>query len=178
MLNGNLVSGAPADVTIYWGDNDGGTTFAQWDNAIVFPGQGVGAISSTVTGLTYGVEYYYRLYMTNAVGDAWAAASTNFKSLNPLVTESTMAWLYSTQRSDGSSILNPDGTAVSLDWNVHKLNPTRFSHNGGTPDELTVVNAGDYFVAFTLPMTNSNTTVDNRRSCIRAQLFVNGVSRA
>ncbi|MEM7390726.1 MAG: DUF2341 domain-containing protein [Verrucomicrobiota bacterium] len=177
-ISGTLGAGAPADVTLYWGDNDGGTSAGAWDHAIVFSNPSLGEVSATLTGLLFGVQYYYRTYMTNAGGEAWANSTTNFKTRNPLNQTASAAWLYSNQRSDGGNILNPNGTEISLDWNVHQIDNARFDHNGALPDQLTVLQAGDYFVAFTLPLTNNNTSVNNRRTSVRAQLYVNGVSQA
>ncbi|MDP6523196.1 MAG: DUF2341 domain-containing protein [Kiritimatiellia bacterium] len=66
-LNGVLTMGDGADVTIFWGTSDGGTTQANWAATSV-----VGTvsedvdISTNITGLTGGLTYYYRCYATNS----------------------------------------------------------------------------------------------------------------
>ena len=63
-LNLNLQStgGDTTTVKLYWGDNDGGTTEASWDNAITIsnaqPGNLVGEITSGLSAPT--IYYYFR----------------------------------------------------------------------------------------------------------------------
>ncbi|MEM7394054.1 MAG: hypothetical protein AAF492_17070, partial [Verrucomicrobiota bacterium] len=83
-LNAVLNNGTSADVTIFWGASDGGTNFAAWDNATNFGVITEGPFSTVVTGLYYGVEYFYRAYASNAVDAVWAGATTNFKTRRPL----------------------------------------------------------------------------------------------
>ncbi|RLF51328.1 MAG: hypothetical protein DRN24_05155, partial [Thermoplasmata archaeon] len=69
--------GEAPTVTIYYGDNDGGTSPGNWDHSV-----NMGAQSSTfskyVTGLTSGDLYYYRCYASNPAGDDWADSSEKF----------------------------------------------------------------------------------------------------
>ena len=178
VLQGTLKAsaGGPTDVTIYWGDNDGGTDGGSWDESVTLNGVSIGPVTSTVTGLLFGTEYFYRLYMTNSSGEAWANSSTNFTTKNPLNFENRAAWLWSTNKSNGSNILNT-GSRTTLDWNVHKLDDMLFAHNPTNAHELILSNAGDYLVAFTLPITNINTSVNNWRTCIRAELYMNGIAQ-
>ncbi|MEM7394721.1 MAG: hypothetical protein AAF492_20500, partial [Verrucomicrobiota bacterium] len=172
-LNWDLERGGDAAVQLYWGATDGGSNASAWqavaDAGLLLEGTG----SLTVSGLIFGVQYYYRSFASNDFGIGWADSTETFKAKNP-DDSSLSAWLHSTQRSDGTNILNGDTGSVSLDWMPHELNGDYFSHSTGTADEVTVLVPGDYFVAFTLPMTNINDSVDNRRTCIRAELFVNG----
>lgn len=78
-LRGWLV-GAAADVSIYWGLNDGGTTAENWSNVISLPGSVGGTISSTITNLVAGSTYYYRLYGAGISGSAWAPQTASFIS--------------------------------------------------------------------------------------------------
>ncbi len=85
VMNGSVVStgGAPTTAYIYWGDNDGGT--GPWDHEIAIGPHGVGSFSaSTTSNLIYGVQYYYRTYVTNSYGDRWAPASAGFTTLPPV----------------------------------------------------------------------------------------------
>ena len=80
-LNVNLQStgGDTTTLKFYWGDNDGGTTAANWDNTITIsnaqPGNLIGEITS---GLSAPTVYYYRAMASNWVGDSWAAGTTSF----------------------------------------------------------------------------------------------------
>ncbi|MEM7392090.1 MAG: hypothetical protein AAF492_07040, partial [Verrucomicrobiota bacterium] len=176
MLQGNLIAGGPATVIIHWGDDDGGTNANAWDHAIRFENQSPGAIAAGVSGLTYGLPYYYRLQMTNSAGDNyWANETALFKTLDPSSPATGMAWLYSTELSSGTHVLNIDSSTNTLDWKSHKLDAASFSIDPANPHQVIVTNAGDYLVAFTLPMTNNNLSVNNQRTCIRAELYLNGV---
>ena len=80
-LNVNLQStgGADSNVTLYWGDNDGGTTTSSWDNAITIvnaqPGNLIGEITS---GLSSPTIYYFRAKANNWTGTTWATSSSSF----------------------------------------------------------------------------------------------------
>ncbi len=83
-LNGELVAGGSADVTIYWGTSDGGMNAETWDYANPL-GE---LINGTFAGGTtnpalYGGVYYYRCYATNAFGDDWADAPVQFTTPRP-----------------------------------------------------------------------------------------------
>jgi hypothetical protein len=83
VLNGNLVStGAlPTQVLVYWGDTDGETNALSWGfSADLGDTNALGLVSRYVTNLTPNQTYFYRYYATNADGEAWADASTNFQT--------------------------------------------------------------------------------------------------
>ena len=75
ILTGTLTNGSFADAYIYWGDNDGGTDKAAWDNVISLGVVGMGPFSGVANDTLHGVQYYYRCYVTNAAGDDWADGS-------------------------------------------------------------------------------------------------------
>ncbi|MEM7393417.1 MAG: DUF2341 domain-containing protein, partial [Verrucomicrobiota bacterium] len=178
-LNGRLKAGEPADVTIFWGDSDGGTNVSAWAQSVTLPGSPTGAISTVVSGLIFGVQYHYRLYMTNTGFESWASSSVVFKSTSGGDGGAESAFLYSDQKVGGSSILNQDGSETALEWATHTINSNAFAHDSGlNPHQLTVGSAGDYLVAFTLPMINNNNNVNNQRTTVRAIAYVNGVAQA
>ncbi|MDD5312464.1 MAG: C25 family peptidase propeptide domain-containing protein [Dehalococcoidia bacterium] len=82
-LNGNLTSNGGLDttVTIYWGDNDGGTTAGNWDNPVNLGVRSVGAFSTDLTGLTTNTTYYYRCSATNAQGTVWSSSTEQFVAI-------------------------------------------------------------------------------------------------
>jgi len=74
--------GAIPGVTLYWGDNDGGTDPAAWDTTIPFGAQG-GSFSAGVSSLTPSTTYYFRCFASNPAGDDWANSSATFSTLAP-----------------------------------------------------------------------------------------------
>ncbi len=82
-IGANLIDdgGEPADVTIYWGDNDAGTNDAGWDNAISLADVSEGTYSQLLTGLAPSTTYYYRGHAANSVGATWAAATQSLATL-------------------------------------------------------------------------------------------------
>ncbi|MEM7393369.1 MAG: hypothetical protein AAF492_13580, partial [Verrucomicrobiota bacterium] len=82
-LRGTLLDGDAADVTLYWGTTDGGTSMSAWDAGLSLGSQAEGAVQAPVSNLLYGVRYFYRAYATNLQGEAWANATTNFLTLPP-----------------------------------------------------------------------------------------------
>ncbi len=82
VLNGTLTStgGEPTQVSVYWGETDGGTTFANWGRTNDLGTNAVGPLSLEVSSLWPDRIYYYRFHATNADGQAWAGATTNFQT--------------------------------------------------------------------------------------------------
>jgi len=78
-LNGNVTSigGVEPTVTVYWGDNDGGTTASSWDNNSVpstpSQPQGVAAFTKDLTSLTNNT-YYFSAKATNSGGTVWGTS--------------------------------------------------------------------------------------------------------
>ncbi|MEM7394359.1 MAG: hypothetical protein AAF492_18635, partial [Verrucomicrobiota bacterium] len=64
-LNGTLLNGGAADVTIYWGPTDGGTTPAAWDFSLDLGSLQSGPFSGPVSGLLFGQPYHYRAFASN-----------------------------------------------------------------------------------------------------------------
>ena len=83
LLCGTLTStgGVPTHVQVYWGANDGGTTFALWSHTNDLGTNSVGPLSVAVADLVPNQWYYYRFYATNLNGQAWSSATTNFQTM-------------------------------------------------------------------------------------------------
>lgn len=64
-------------VTIYFGDNDGGTVAGNWDDAVAL-GAHSGVFSNSLFALTAGTTYYFRAFAENAGGGVWAPSSQSF----------------------------------------------------------------------------------------------------
>ncbi|MEM7394022.1 MAG: LamG domain-containing protein, partial [Verrucomicrobiota bacterium] len=66
ILRANLFTGGVAEVSLFWGSTDGGTDTNQWESSVRLGSRLEGAFASVISGLTYGVQYYYRTYATNS----------------------------------------------------------------------------------------------------------------
>ena len=82
-LTGSLTAtgGAPTQVTIYWGANNGGTNPAGWSSSISLGTRSVGTFAYTATNLAWGTYYHYRAAATNSHGQTWAPLSGSFTTL-------------------------------------------------------------------------------------------------
>lgn len=86
-LRGTVLGGYPnPQVWIYWGTTNGETDTNAWDKGALLLGtRGQGGFSTNVsTPLVIGAQYWYRCYVTNDHGGAWASASTNFTPVQRL----------------------------------------------------------------------------------------------
>ncbi len=81
-LNGNLTAGTLADVYVCWGATPGGTDTGNWERVESLGELGLGAFSTDVTAY-HGLTYYYRCYVTNAVGYGWSPAASSFMTPAP-----------------------------------------------------------------------------------------------
>jgi len=87
---------------ICWGTSDGGTTFGGWSSNVLM-GTNFGRFDSFRTNITVltNVQYYYRCYVTNALGEDWSDVASAFRMNAPSVNNnwgatnigSTDAWL-------------------------------------------------------------------------------------
>jgi hypothetical protein len=85
-LQGTLQGGGPADVDVYWGPTDGGTTPADWAHKERLTGvKDKDTFGIAIGKLTYGMTYHYRCQASNASGAAWAPATTPFTTSKPKV---------------------------------------------------------------------------------------------
>jgi hypothetical protein len=79
-LTGNLTAGGKANVIVYWGTTDGGTTPPNWQHTNNAGAVSEGTILSDINGLTPGTTYSYRCYATNIAGSAWAGSTASFQT--------------------------------------------------------------------------------------------------
>jgi len=83
-LNGEVTDtggGAP-DVTIYYGETNGGTNPSAWANSINLGAQS-STFSGTITGLSPSTTYFFRSFAENLGGEDWANSSATFTTNNP-----------------------------------------------------------------------------------------------
>ncbi|RKY10080.1 MAG: hypothetical protein DRP66_00630 [Planctomycetota bacterium] len=78
-LNGEVTDNGNEDptVTVYWGDNDGGTTPGNWDNADTIGTQG-STFYDDISSLSPETTYYFRAYAVNSMGGDWADSTASF----------------------------------------------------------------------------------------------------
>lgn len=84
IVRGKMTAGKTGFLTIYYGDNDGGTDPSGWDHSyteVVSENQEVGVTLIKLNPLT---TYYYRTYVTNSAGSDWSdgASSPSFLTEN------------------------------------------------------------------------------------------------
>jgi hypothetical protein len=76
-------------ITLYWGDNDGGTTVANWDFAVNL-GQQSGSFETLLSGLDAQAPYYYRALAQNAAGSVWAPSTQSFTTISATLDDVVM----------------------------------------------------------------------------------------
>ena len=108
--------GGSPNVTLYWGDNNGGTTPGNWDNAIPFGAQ-AGAFSTGITGLNPAATYYFRAFASNSAGDDWANSTATFSTGAP---------------PNPPTVINTPATSVT--FTTADLNGAVTSTGGETPN--------------------------------------------
>ncbi|MEM7390994.1 MAG: fibronectin type III domain-containing protein, partial [Verrucomicrobiota bacterium] len=109
-LHGSLAGGGIADVSIFWGLSDGGTDVGMWDNVVNLGTRQQGVYSALATGLTFGVQYFYRAYATNACGLAWATNTVAFKSRRPFREITSDLMIREFENQVGQDEVNPIST--------------------------------------------------------------------
>jgi hypothetical protein len=104
-LNGEItaLNGDPAEVTIFWGASDGGSTAGSWANCAALGRLGACGFSALVTNLVPGTTYHYRCHASNALRQSWSPSSTNFSTPRPLpltLISAGAIWRYFDQTND------------------------------------------------------------------------------
>ena len=77
--------GEAPSVHLVWGENDGGTNDAAWEQTVDL---GIQSASAThaLTGLASSTRYYFRFHATHSAGAGWADTSGSFITPEPPVT--------------------------------------------------------------------------------------------
>jgi cytolysin (calcineurin-like family phosphatase) len=90
-LNGTLLQTqtTPVMAFICYGPTDGGTNTLAWAQVASMGSVSLGAFSAAVGGLSADTRYYYRCYVTNALGVCWAETSATFLTLSDRPTITT-----------------------------------------------------------------------------------------
>jgi autotransporter-associated beta strand protein len=134
-LRGELTGGNSAEATFCWGAVDGDTnSVTDWEHSAVLGVVYEGAVfTNAISNLYYGVEYEYRVYVTNDAGHAWSAV-TNFTTLTPLTTSlGVLNWDFETGDLSGWTIKSaPTGTDQLFRSGNQPNSGTRMSGKQGT----------------------------------------------
>ncbi len=144
-LGGLLTDGVFADAYICYGASDGGTSSTgDWDNVVSVgvASDGV-AFSNNVSGLLYGIEYDYRVYVSNVAGSDWSGLAT-FKTLEPEgawtpADITTVAWF----DANDSDTITESGGLVSQ-WDDKSGNANHAAQ--GTPADQPTYQASDSMI--------------------------------
>ena len=93
------------ELLVYWGDNDGGTEPAAWDQVISFGTHGTDSGSTrTIESLLELTTYYYRAFARNSAGEGWASETASFTT--PEVQPAAIAVSAATSVTAGSARIN------------------------------------------------------------------------
>ncbi len=102
-------------VTIYYGDNDGGTAAAGWDSSVSLGNQ-TGAFSADVSGLAANTQYYFRAYAQNATGSAWGSPTLTFTTPSgpPAVVNLAASNILATAATAGAQVTSTGGSTTEV----------------------------------------------------------------
>ncbi|MCI0498449.1 MAG: hypothetical protein L0Y36_02035 [Planctomycetales bacterium] len=121
-LNGEVTAtdGVNPTVTVYWGDNDGGTTASSWDHSVSLGTLGVGPFSSDISELAPMTTYYYRCraVTTSPAKDIWSSSAISFTTPTP---DSAQIDLSPATVDFGQVLLNASSDRTVLLRNFGKL---------------------------------------------------------
>jgi hypothetical protein len=108
-------------VRLYWGDNDGGTNAAAWDNIIELGTHSSGTTqTAAIESLQELTTYYYRAFAENSAGNDWANQTVSF----------------ATPEVELSEIVNSPATSVTS--NSARINGA-VTNTGGEPPIVTIL---------------------------------------
>ncbi|MEM7391317.1 MAG: DUF2341 domain-containing protein, partial [Verrucomicrobiota bacterium] len=122
-LQGRLTAGNAADVTVYWGNEDGGTDPGMWDHSANLGQILEGPFGSMQSGFIAGIQYYYRMFATNLVGSDWSDSPALFKSVPPVATIGRGFTVRTYDTVWGAGTINPLGNLLLMTpTDTHTLN--------------------------------------------------------
>ncbi len=102
-------------VTVYYGDDDAGSSVAAWDCSLS-AGLQTGAFFVDVTGLAANTTYYFRCYAQNAAGGNWAAPSLAFTTPAgpPAVVNVAATDVLASSATVGATLTSTGGSTASV----------------------------------------------------------------
>jgi Concanavalin A-like lectin/glucanases superfamily/Lamin Tail Domain/CotH kinase protein len=123
-------------VTVYYGDNDGGSSLSGWD-ANVGAGSHTGAFFVDVNGLAANTQHWFRCYAQNASGGNWASPSLTFTTPAgpPAVINVAATNILATSATVGAQVTSTGGstTAVTLFYGTTDGGTTATSWEASVP---------------------------------------------
>ncbi len=126
-LNGVLISGGPAYVTIFYGKDP-----QNWSNTNLVGLVDDGMFSQSVSGLDLSSTYYYRCFASNAFGSTWAPGTADFMS---------GAQSYNWTGSSGNGYWNdPDNWEPDTGFPNSARETAVFTHTPSTPATTVMLN--------------------------------------
>jgi hypothetical protein len=128
-INASLLStgGDTTDFVIFWGDNDGGTTVANWDSNFTFAGTSAGnKLGEITSGLTAPKIYFARVRAKSPTGETWAVKTLVFTppAINSTPTKSgnLLGW-WTFDNDSGTAVADSSGNGyngVASSANIYK----------------------------------------------------------
>lgn len=174
MSGGNITDDGGAEVTAYgvcWGTAQNPTISSSKTN----DGTGIGAFTSSITGLTANTNYHVRAYATNSEGTSYGnevSFTTNPVSVATITTASVTSVTHTTAVS-GGNISDNGGSAVSssgICWSTSQ-NPTTAdtkttdgSGTGSFTSNLTGLEAGITYYLRAYATNSAGTVYGNQQS--------------
>lgn len=167
--------GEDPTVTIYYGDNDGGTNTGSWDYSIN-KGTQSGTFSSTSSNLDPNTTYYYRCYAENSAGSDWANATQNFTTLKlPVVTTEDISNIGANTATANGNIddlgnPNPDqhghcwSTSSNPDLNDNKTTLGSASTTGAFDSDITGLSPGQTYYVRAYATNDAGTSYGSEKS--------------
>jgi len=135
--SGTLISAglSTSTVQLFWGLVDGGTSTGGWANQMTvntgYSGNFI-SVTQSLTGLSSGTLYYYRLRATNTNGESWSDAFTFQTIPNPTI---LLSWSAGSRTNLNVQIPTLTGFTYKLESTTSLLPPvvwTPVSTNAGT----------------------------------------------
>ena len=137
---GNINSDGGATVTsrgVCWSNINSNPTIS---NTKTIDGSGIGAFSSSLTGLTPGTTYYVRAYATNSAGTAYGSMksfTTQSATIPQGIFTTTASSITQTTATSGGSITSDGGATITMKgvcWSSTTSTPTisNTNTNNGT----------------------------------------------
>ena len=96
-------------ITVFWGEDDGGTDPDEWEDLFGLGAQGVGTVTKELAGQDSGAVYNFRFRAVNSAGTVWTAPAKTFLTVFGTVAIDTEANILAlTGRAAGSTAYGTD----------------------------------------------------------------------
>ena len=166
-------------VTVFYGDNDGGTEPLSWDQEMTLVDRQDGSFSLDVVGLSVNTTHYFTARATNLAGDSWPVASQEFATpdvptlvINELMADNNNTIATRTRENTGVAFggpqLSPDWFEVrNFDTSVADLTGLYVTDEPGTLNKWafpagTDIAAGGYLPLFASGLNVLDTQLDQQ----------------